>query len=61
MMGLQHVELASLLGVHEMTFVNWETGNTKPSGRRLNLVKKWLPGPVLGKQPDNLPKSAVCI
>ncbi len=34
-MGLKQVELASLLGVHEMTIVNWETGKTKPRGRRL--------------------------
>lgn len=43
-MGLKQVELAALLGVHEMTIVNWETGKTKPSGQRLDLVKKFLRG-----------------
>ena len=43
-MGLKQVELASLLGVHEMTIVNWETGKTEPSGQRLDLVKSFLRG-----------------
>ena len=43
-MGLKQVELAALLGVHEMTIVNWETGKTQPSGPRRDLVKKFLRG-----------------
>ena len=43
-MGLKQVELASLLGFHEMTIVNWETGKTKPSGQRLDLVQRFLRG-----------------
>ena len=43
-MGLKQVELATLLGVHEMTVVNWETGKTKPRGRQLDLVKRFLRG-----------------
>ena len=41
-MGMKQVELPSLLGVHEMTIVNWETGKTKPRGRRLDLVQMFL-------------------
>ena len=43
-MGLKQVELATLLGVHEMTNVNWETGKTTPSGHRLDLVNSFLRG-----------------
>ena len=43
-MGLKQVELADLLGVHEMTIVNWETGKTKPSGRHLERVNRFLKG-----------------
>ena len=44
-MGLKQVELASLLGVHEMTIVNWETGKTRPrSGKLQELVELFLAG-----------------
>ncbi len=43
-MGLKQVELAALLGVHEMTIVYWETVKTKPRGRRLDLVGSFLRG-----------------
>ena len=43
-MGLKQVDLAALLGVHEMTIVNWETGKTKPTGRRLDMVMRFLRG-----------------
>ena len=45
-MGLKQVEWADLLGVHEMTIVNWETGKTKPSGRRLRQVNRFLNGEI---------------
>ena len=43
-MGLKKVELAPQLGVHEMTIVNWETGKTKPRGKRLDLAERFLCG-----------------
>ena len=49
-MGLKQVELAKLLGVHEMTIVNWETGKTEPSGSRLDRVNRFLKGDILKRR-----------
>ena len=56
-MGLKQVELALLLGVHEMTIGNWETEKTTPSGQRLDLVKRFLRGQLLQGRPADRKQS----
>ena len=38
--GLLQTELAKMLGVNEMTIVNWETGKTKPTVASLKKIEK---------------------
>ena len=59
LMGLKQVALASLLGVHEMTIVNWETGKTRPSGARLDLVREFLRGKLPRRRSSSSRKSRV--
>ncbi len=44
---MKQTELAELLGVNEMTVVNWETGKTNPTaGKCCGLVVEFLNGKV---------------
>jgi DNA-binding XRE family transcriptional regulator len=40
--GLFQRDLAKLIGVDEMTIVNWEKGKTKPDRKNLERIKKIL-------------------
>jgi ribosome-binding protein aMBF1 (putative translation factor) len=40
--GLFQVDLAKMLGVNEMTIVNWEKGRTKPIKQYLERLEKIL-------------------
>jgi DNA-binding XRE family transcriptional regulator len=37
--GLFQVDLAKMMGVNEMTMVNWEREGTKPTKRNLERIK----------------------
>jgi len=36
------VDLAKMVGVNEMTIVNWEKGRTKPTKKNLDRIKAIL-------------------
>jgi ribosome-binding protein aMBF1 (putative translation factor) len=38
--GLFQVDLAKMVGVNEMTIVNWEKGRTKPAKKNLERLEK---------------------
>ena len=40
--GLCQVDLAKMVGVNEMTIVNWEKGRTKPTKKNLDRIKAIL-------------------
>jgi len=40
--GLFQVDLAKMIGVSEMTIVNWEKGRTKPAKEYLKRLEKIL-------------------
>jgi transcriptional regulator with XRE-family HTH domain len=40
--GLFQVDLAKMVGVNEMTIVNWEKGRTKPAKKKLQRLEKVL-------------------
>ena len=40
--GLYQVDLAKMIGVSEMTVVNWEKGRTKPTKKNLEGLQKFL-------------------
>jgi transcriptional regulator with XRE-family HTH domain len=40
--GLFQRDLAKIIGVDEMTIVNWEKGRTRPKGKNLERIKTIL-------------------
>jgi DNA-binding XRE family transcriptional regulator len=40
--GLFQVDLARMIGVNEMTIINWEKGRTNPTKKNLERVKATL-------------------
>jgi transcriptional regulator with XRE-family HTH domain len=40
--GLYQVDLAKMVGVNEMTIVNWEKGRTKPTKKNLERINAIL-------------------